>query len=175
MTPTQRTLDLLRREYGMLCGITEHWNHFAHIRQDLFGFIDIIAVGPQGIIAVQCTTDSNRSARRIKILESPEAATWLRAGGKIWLVTWGKHGERWKRKLWQANIEAIGVADANGNKKLDQPKAEDYERFREWALESMPSLDVKFFNLNHANGFCSTNTQLAFGVWWAGYKAGRGK
>jgi hypothetical protein len=55
---------------------------------------------------------------------------------------------------------------------FDMPTAEDYERFRAWAEESHPSLDLAFCSRNHAEGFYSTTAQQTFGVWWAGYKAG---
>ena len=56
ISPTQRTLKAMR-EQGRLCGIVERFNSYAGkfgIRQDLFGFIDIICIDPvDGIIAVQ--------------------------------------------------------------------------------------------------------------------------
>lgn len=57
-------------------------------RQDLFDFIDIIAIGDQ-ILALQCTSSSGLSARINKIvIECNEAATkWLNAGGQ--LEVWG--------------------------------------------------------------------------------------
>lgn len=38
------------------------------IRQDFFGFIDVLAVGPMGTIAVQTTTKANFAARWNKII-----------------------------------------------------------------------------------------------------------
>ncbi len=56
LSPTQRTLQAMRA-HGRVCGIVEKFNHHVGpfgIRQDLFGFIDIIAIDPvQGIVAVQ--------------------------------------------------------------------------------------------------------------------------
>lgn len=110
-SPTQRTLAYLRKQ-GMLCGVTEKWNQFAHIRQDLFGFIDIVAISPDhGIVGVQCTVDGSRAARRAKIAALPSSRAWLAAGGRIWLVTWGLHGERGKRKVWTVNVEIIDGAE----------------------------------------------------------------
>ena len=42
--PTQRTLARLRQEGALEVAIVEHWNPHARIRQDLFGFIDILAI-----------------------------------------------------------------------------------------------------------------------------------
>lgn len=56
MSPTQRTIKAMK-DQGRLCAIAEKFNSFVGsygIRQDLFGFIDIIAIDPvDGIIAIQ--------------------------------------------------------------------------------------------------------------------------
>jgi len=71
ITPTQRTLKAMR-EQGRICGIVEKFNtHVGKfgIRQDLFGFIDIIAIDPvDGIIAIQ-SCGSSISAHVKKLLE----------------------------------------------------------------------------------------------------------
>lgn len=94
-TPTQRSLKLLREE-GYTVAIVEHWNPHAKIRQDLFGFADLLAIKPGEIIAIQTTTISNIAARRAKISAEPRAATWLAAGGLIVLHGWHRVGVgRW--------------------------------------------------------------------------------
>jgi len=55
------------REDGWFCWITEHYNYYAKIRQDLWGFGDIIALKPGQRLCVQTTTASNMSARVKKI------------------------------------------------------------------------------------------------------------
>ena len=52
ISPTSRTLKYLRTQ-GWEAGIVEKFNPYAHVRQDLFGFIDIIALGEKKIIGVQ--------------------------------------------------------------------------------------------------------------------------
>ena len=42
-SPTQLSLKKLREE-GYTVAVVEHWNSFARIRQDLFGFIDLLAL-----------------------------------------------------------------------------------------------------------------------------------
>lgn len=101
---TQLTLKLLRKG-GWQCGITEHWNSFVGIRQDLHGFIDIIATTDGVTAGVQCTSAACRSARRKKILASVEACKWSR-GRLILLITWSK-----KKSRWVPNIEPIGEHD----------------------------------------------------------------
>lgn len=86
----------------------ERWNQYARVRQDLFGFIDLVAMSPTtGILAVQVTTGDNMAARRAKILAEPKAALWLASGGKIMLHGWRKVGARGKRKLWEVAEEEI--------------------------------------------------------------------
>jgi len=102
-SPTQRTLALLRKR-GCLAATVERWNPYAKIRQDLFGFGDVIYCGDGiGIGLVQTTTASNVASRRAKVLASEKAAAWLRAGGKI------KRGGVAYR--WICNEEEIGLAD----------------------------------------------------------------
>jgi hypothetical protein len=52
-SPTQRTLKYLR-ELGYLVAVVEKWNPHARIRQDLYGFIDVLAVKRDETLAVQC-------------------------------------------------------------------------------------------------------------------------
>ena len=44
-SPTQLSLAKLREE-GWFCWITEHYNYYARKKQDLWGFVDIIALKP---------------------------------------------------------------------------------------------------------------------------------
>ncbi len=64
----------------------------AGVRKDLFGFVDIVALGEQ-IIAIQSTSYPNMSARRRKIEgECTQAAeAWIRAGGRIEVWGFRKH------------------------------------------------------------------------------------
>ena len=111
-SPTKRTLAMLRK-LGMTAAITEHWNQFSRRRIDLFNFCDILALLPQGILFVQCTTSANQAARVTKITtECRQAAlAALEAGGKIEVWGWSKRGPRGKRKLWDVTRREITVAD----------------------------------------------------------------
>jgi hypothetical protein len=66
VTPTQRSLARLKSD-GYVSAVVEKWNAHLKIRQDLFGFIDVIGVGPLGTIAVQSTSKTNFSSRWNKI------------------------------------------------------------------------------------------------------------
>ncbi len=102
MSPTQRSLAELKKR-GYLPYIVERWNPFAHIRQDLYGFIDLVAIkgDSPGVLAVQTTSGSNVSARIQKIHESAAAKIWLAAGNRIVVHGWRKVGSKGKRKLWE--------------------------------------------------------------------------
>ena len=106
MSPAARSLKLLRDE-GFICAIVEKWNSFAGppdkrcptcgknqigVRQDLFGFADIIAVHPQlrVTVAVQTTSGSGMSARRHKLNATGEVLVCMAAGWKIELHAWSK-------------------------------------------------------------------------------------
>ena len=95
MTPTQRTLAKLRKD-GWTAAVTEHWNAHAHIRQDLFGFIDIVAFCDSETLAVQATSYAGVSARIKKLRALDTVRDWC-AGGRrceIWGWRKGVRGER---------------------------------------------------------------------------------
>lgn len=90
MSPTQRTLAEMRKRGSQLVAITEHWNPFAHIRQDLYGIVDILAIHDGKTIAVQTTSGSNVSARISKMEESPAIDHLRSAGWTILVHGWRK-------------------------------------------------------------------------------------
>jgi hypothetical protein len=89
MSPTQRSLKYLRDE-GYLVAIVEHWQPFARIRQDLFGFIDLLAIRRDETLAVQVTA-SGVSSRVKKIEASPHLGRVREAGWKIFVHGWRKN------------------------------------------------------------------------------------
>lgn len=100
MSPTQRSLKKLRDD-GYLTAVVERWNPYARIRQDLFGFIDIVAIKVNETLAVQTTSTSNLSSRLSKIAQNKSAIVWLGSTTrKIILHGWSKKGPRGKRKVW---------------------------------------------------------------------------
>ena len=90
MTPTQRSLAKLRAD-GWTTAIVEHWNAHARVRQDLFGFIDILALRDGETLAVQATSGSNVAARVAKIAESETAPIVRKAGWRIEVWGWRKN------------------------------------------------------------------------------------
>jgi hypothetical protein len=76
--------------------VVEHWNPHARIRQDLFGIVDIIAVGPGGTLAVQATSAGGFSARIKKLTEHPSTRPLLTAPGwRLEVHGWKKVRGRW--------------------------------------------------------------------------------
>lgn len=96
-SPTQRTLKKLR-DAGYTCAITEHWNPFARQRQDLFGFIDILAIKGKDILGIQTTTATNLSTRVKKIIKHKNYPLLKNAGIKICVHGWRKLKTGWDCK-----------------------------------------------------------------------------
>lgn len=94
VSPTQNSLKFMRED-GYTCQVVEKWNPHAKVRQDLFGFIDIVCLGSGVTIVVQTTTVKNMSARRKKILASKYYKVVKEAGWMIVIHGWEKVGNRW--------------------------------------------------------------------------------
>lgn len=104
MSPTELSLRKLKEE-GYLAKVVEHWNHYARIRQDLFGF-DIIAFADyspentdkdrEGTTLIQCTTDSNMSARVNKLADMESTAKLREAGVRLLVWGWRKKDGKWQ-------------------------------------------------------------------------------
>lgn len=90
LSPTQLTLRHLREQGWPAVQVVEVWNPHARIRQDLFGVVDVLAVGPGGTLAVQTTSASNVPARVRKIAESEHIGAIREAG-------WSFHVHGWKK------------------------------------------------------------------------------
>jgi hypothetical protein len=90
-SPTQRTLQHLRAAGFPLVQVVERWNPHARIRQDLYGCIDVLAVGNE-IVAVHrlraAVTSppgcgSSPTARRSRSCERPASACSYTAGARF--------------------------------------------------------------------------------------------
>jgi len=74
----------------------ERWNSHARIRQDLFGFIDILALRDGETLGVQATSGSNVSARVAKIAEHELVGAVRAAGWRVEVHGWRKNAAgRW--------------------------------------------------------------------------------
>jgi len=118
-SPTQRSLALLRKR-GLVVAVVEKWQPYARrpgdtsgppgIRQDLWGWIDLLALDPNTgeLTAVQTTSGSNVSARLEKIRAWPPLAAWLKRHGAV-VHGWAKRGPRGKPKLWECREVLVTV------------------------------------------------------------------
>ena len=94
ISPTQLSLSKLRGD-GWTAEVVERYNFFSKKRHDLYGFIDILAVGPEGTLAVQTTSYSNVSSRVRKISEHENVGAVRDAGWRIVVHGWRKKNNRW--------------------------------------------------------------------------------
>ncbi len=88
LSPTMRSLAKLRKD-GYLCQVVEHWNQWARVRQDLFGFIDILAIRDGEILAVQACIRADISTRARKIADHENVGAVRKAGIRIEVHGWG--------------------------------------------------------------------------------------
>lgn len=117
ISPTQRTLKA-NRNLGRICGIVEKFQQYGGkfgIRQDLFGFIDIIAIDEfQGIVAIQ-STGQDWSGHIKKIMELEEIVIkWLHhAPLELWAWRKVKKVRGGKAMIWKPRIADFFI-DGNG-------------------------------------------------------------
>lgn len=78
LSPTQRSLAYLR-EQGYLVAIVERWNPHARIRQDLWGWCDLLAIRKNEVLAVQVTASA--VSERIKKIQESETVAAVRDAG----------------------------------------------------------------------------------------------
>jgi hypothetical protein len=110
---TGRTKELLKK-MGYDVHIVERWNQFAGVRQDAFGFADILAFKPSvvGAMLVQCTSDANHAARRNKVEGIAVARRWLQAGNTIVVVSWRKKMQG-RIGRWVFRAEAATISNGS--------------------------------------------------------------
>lgn len=108
---TSRTLEYIRSQ-GWEADIAERWIRNPKMpaggyRKDLFGIIDIIALGDrQGAIGIQSCGQSFAEHNR-KLLESPMSLKWIKKGNMLILIGWRKVLEKrgGKLKIWSPRIK----------------------------------------------------------------------
>jgi hypothetical protein len=94
LSPTKLTLRHLR-EQGYTAEIVERWNSHAGVRQDLLGFIDVLALRGAETLAVQTTSASNVASRVKKIALCQHIGAVREAGWAIHVHGWAKKAGRW--------------------------------------------------------------------------------
>lgn len=97
----QRSMEYMREEGGIVAN-TEHWNPFARLRQDLFGFIDCVWLLDGRIIGVQ-VVNTKLLEHIDKIKENSASRAWMHCGGLIQIHNWKQRGPKGKKK-WELQI-----------------------------------------------------------------------
>ena len=92
MTPSQRTIKHLK-DQGYMVANVEHYNAFTRRKHDLWGCIDILAIGNRETLAVQVTTKSHMANRIRKIEESEALPEMLRSNWRVIVHGWWKNNK----------------------------------------------------------------------------------
>lgn len=118
---TSRTLNYLRQQ-GWVADKVEQFNAYAGKfgqRKDAFGFIDILAMGENTIIAIQSCgqafAEHNRKITEDEIV-APNVLMWLENGGRLLLIGWRKVKLKrgGKALRWQPRIKEYKIEDLRG-------------------------------------------------------------
>jgi len=106
----QRVLKALR-DAGYFAEVVERWDAFSRRRHDLFGFVDVLAIGIEHTLAIQVTSRDNMSSRRKKMQASPVLAAMHKAGWHVELWGYDKPANRWRLKVENVlpRLEAVDV------------------------------------------------------------------
>ena len=117
-SPTQRTLKAMR-EQGRICGIVERFQQYGGsfgVRQDLFGFIDIIVIDPvQGIVAVQsCGMDFAGHVKKLTEERNEACYEWLKFSPcELWSWRKVKLKRGGKAMRWRPRIADLRLNENN--------------------------------------------------------------
>jgi len=116
LSPTQRTLKAMR-EQGRICGIVEKFNANVKpygIRQDLFGFIDIIAIDPtDGIVAIQsCGQSFSEHVKKLTVERNENVYEWCKhAPCELWGWRKIKLKRGGKAMRWLPRVADVKIVD----------------------------------------------------------------
>lgn len=89
MTPSQRSIKLLR-DKGYQVANVESYNAFTKRKHDLYGCIDLLAIGNGETLAIQVTSKSNMKARINKIADADAFPEMLRSKWRVIVHGWFK-------------------------------------------------------------------------------------
>jgi len=95
---------------GYRVAIVEKWNPHAHIRQDMFGIFDLVAIHRtrKETIGIQTTSASNVSHRVEKMSDTDHIGAVMDALGARWRVQ--VHG--WRKKGYRYIVRVVEASDA---------------------------------------------------------------
>ena len=100
MTLSQRS-QLRWKKLGYLVANVEKYNAYTKTRHDLFGCIDLLAIGYKETIAIQTTSKNNMSSRIRKIEDAKALTVMLQSGWRIVVEGWFKSKNRWEVKEFE--------------------------------------------------------------------------
>ena len=108
MTHIERTLKAFKDSQFMIEKV-EHFNTFAGVRQDLYGFLDLLAVHPaHGTWGIQvCGSDFAPHVKKMTEERREQMLFWLLGGNRCLLVGWRKL----KTAGWQPRTREFTLAD----------------------------------------------------------------
>jgi len=75
---------------GYKCEVVESYNSFTKRKKDMFGILDMVAIGNEETVGIQMTSKSNMSSRIKKIQESDYFVELLRSKWRIIVIGWFK-------------------------------------------------------------------------------------
>lgn len=116
-TPSAKTINTLKND-GYIVANVEKVIPRCFIKQDLYGFIDILAIHKQTfkMLGLQTTSRSNHNARLDKALSLKNLYYWLMTGASFQVWSWGKYKiERGSRKT-EERIHISDISIDNSNK-----------------------------------------------------------
>lgn len=114
-SPTQRTLNYYR-DLGYDIGVVERHNHFSGQKNDLFGFVDLVALDDDHTHLIQATSTSNMSARKKKILENEVARRRIsNPSVRVFVIGWKKYAKPENRRFWRETVWEITEGDFGGD------------------------------------------------------------
>jgi hypothetical protein len=112
VTPTARTLQHLKK-LGYTAQVVEQTIRGKGMvfKRDLFGCIDVLALGNGVTLGVQACAGASHAARLTKAKQQPALPRWLFCGNRFEVWSWAKQGPRGKRKVWTLRRESVSLPE----------------------------------------------------------------
>ena len=98
LSPTQLSLNKLKKDGFETIQVVEVWIPFSRTRRDLFHAWDILGVKDGETYAIQTTTKANINARIKKIENNEHLANLRKANWNLLVHGWHKVGRFWECK-----------------------------------------------------------------------------
>jgi uncharacterized protein YlzI (FlbEa/FlbD family) len=95
----QRSVKRMK-DKGYRVAKTEKWNPFAHVRQDLYNFADIVCIRKDkvGVLAINSCGAGTIAHHIEKFKKNPDLKVWLAAGNRLIIHGWWKKAVKRKKK-----------------------------------------------------------------------------